>query len=208
MLKMRKTPFIVALNKVDRLYGWKTTPGEAARPAPRASLAPDSQAFGRCRQGPRGSGSRAALASLPARASAHATRSPAAPSSRHSHPRLVQAAEGGRHARVRFPLVAGVPAAQRAGPQRGAVLEEPRPAQVSGPRACWGVQPLVTRAGEHLPCRWRRPARLPEPQTGSLRAARGITNSSPFPSPAPNTGTSTSCPPLPSRARASATCCS
>jgi hypothetical protein len=33
MLKMRKTPFIVALNKIDRLYGWQSEPDAPVRDA-------------------------------------------------------------------------------------------------------------------------------------------------------------------------------
>ena len=33
LLRMRKTPFIVALNKVDRLYGWKVCPDTPIREA-------------------------------------------------------------------------------------------------------------------------------------------------------------------------------
>ncbi|CAO1613768.1 unnamed protein product [Jaminaea pallidilutea] len=40
LLRDKKTPFIVALNKVDRLYGWKATPNGAFR----ASLAQQDQA--------------------------------------------------------------------------------------------------------------------------------------------------------------------
>lgn len=31
LLKKRRAPFIVALNKVDRCYGWKSTPNGAIR---------------------------------------------------------------------------------------------------------------------------------------------------------------------------------
>jgi translation initiation factor 5B len=45
MLKKKRTPFIVALNKIDRLYGWQTVPDRSSRVALEAQDANTRQEF-------------------------------------------------------------------------------------------------------------------------------------------------------------------